>query len=508
MSAKISSMKPLMYSLGVFLSVLSFGQKEARLYEKGVESLSAHRYQEALGYFQEAAAVSPQYEDLEYKLAFLTLLTPSGDDNSLDKLLGFEVSYGSSDDHYYYWLGQVYTRRYMISEAVSAFEKFDQKIQYSGGTEDSKQLIAYSKQLKDYFNNPGNYEIHQLESPVNTTASEVSPVFFEDQNELLFASDRGGAGGEKPFAIYFTRSGANGWEPVTEVKTLGTFTKNNANIEVVNEDGKLFLFREENGGDLFYSQANGNNWTLPVEFDARVSNNQLASHFFINEHEDRIIFASSIDSNGLDIYQSFRDPENGKWSKPSPFYSTINTSYDEDSPYLSPDEQTLYFSSNRPGGIGGLDVYVSRYDAANYSWSEPENMGWPINSPNDEIHFKMNGNQTSGYLVSDRLHTKGGMDIYFFWEVQKVKIEGRVFDETVGGPLTNAEIRFHPSQYLDEYFGSKIDQTGRYSTKIISDEVFKVEILKEGRIIHNENFEIHNTSGQPTTHVKDFSVGG
>ncbi len=87
---------------------------------------------------------------------------------------------------------------------------------------------------------------------------------------------------------------------------------------MINDDGKLFLFREENGGDLFYSQPSGSSWTTPVEFDARISNNHLASHFFINEHEDRIIFASDEDTDGLDIYESFRDPANGKWSKPAP----------------------------------------------------------------------------------------------------------------------------------------------------------------------------------------------
>lgn len=506
MAPKTTLTRTLLFGVGVFLSLFSFAQKEAKSYEKGLESLGEHRYPLALGYFKETAAIDPKYQDLEYKMEIATLLSPEGDDKSLTKILSFESSYGSSDDHYYYWLGQIYTRRYQISEAVSAFEKFHQKIAYAGNAEEeSLEMVEHSTQLKEFFNNPDNYEIHQLESPVNSSSSELTPVYFEGENELLFASDRKGSG-EMPFAIYYTKSGPNGWEPIQEVKNLGTFTRKNANIEVVNDDGKLFLFREENGGDLFYSQPSGSSWTTPVEFDARISNNHLASHFFINEHEDRIIFASDEDTDGLDIYESFRDPVNGKWSKPAPFSTSINSDYNEDSPYLSPDEKTLYFSSNRPGGIGGYDIYVSYYDPSSFSWSEPENMGWPINSPNDELHFKMNDNQTSGYFVSDRLHSKGGFDIYFFWEVQKVKIEGRIYDETRGTALTNAEIRFRPYQYLDEYFSSPIDQTGRYSTRIIGDETFKVEIIQNGKILMEEKFEIHDTSGEPTTHVKDFSV--
>ncbi|MBR09103.1 MAG: hypothetical protein CMP48_15655 [Rickettsiales bacterium] len=502
-----NQLKFILLLIGSFCALNTYAQKEVRLYEKAEVQLANHQYDEALNYYTEVQSINPGFGDVAYKLSITSYLAGKKDDDSIGDFLAFESTFGSTDDHYYYWLGQIHLRRYNLEEAVNSFEKFRQKANYSGSAnkEESAAKLEHVAQLKDYFENPDNYSIHQLESPVNSGSAELSPVFFEEKNELLFASNRNKSG-ETPFVIYYSKSGPNGWETPVELSNLGNFSRKNANIEVVNDDGKLFLFEEENGGDLFYSNASGAKWTSPVEFDARVSNNHIASHFFINEHEDRIIFASDEGDNGLDLYESYRDPESGKWSKPGPFYSSINSKFDEDSPYLSPDEQTLYFCSDRPGGIGGFDVYVSRYNPEDFSWSEPENMGWPINSPNDEFHFKMNFDQTSGYFVSNRLHTKGDFDIYFFWEVDKVKIQGRIFDQSINGPLTNAEIRFHPSQYLDEYFASAIDATGRYSTKIISDEIFKVEIIQEGKIIHEEKFEIHDTSGEPTTHIKDFSV--
>lgn len=482
-------------------------QKEAKLYEKAEEQFAGHRYEEARVLYQEASAENPRFEDVEYKLEICTLLTGAGDDRQLDRFLSFENTYGRSDQHYFYWLGKIYTRRYMIDEAVKAFEQFQQTAAYSGSSDEeaTQDLITHSQQLKDYFENPDSYEVHQLEAPVNSSSTELTPVFFEGNNELLFASDRSGSG-EDPFKVYYTKKTGQNWEPLVEVSSLGTFTRSNANLEVVNEDGRLFIFREEKGGDLFYSEPSGDSWNVPAEFDSRVSNNHIASHFFINEHEDRIIFASDESENGLDIYESFKDPENGKWSKPKPFFSSINSEYDEDSPYLSPDETRLYFCSNRPGGVGGYDVYVSEYEPDSYTWSKPVNMGWPINSPNDEFHFKMNEDQSSGYFVSDRLHTKGSFDIYSFWHIDKVKVEGRIFDQTAGGPLSDAVIRFHPSLYLDEYFQSPVDQSGRYSTQIISNETFRVEILKDGTIIYEDKFEIHDTGGTLTTHIKDFTI--
>lgn len=479
-------------------------QKEQKVYEKAESFLVQEDYATALNYFREVAEIDPIYASTPYKIPLCEAMIDK--DKSLDEFLKFEKAY-AVDEYYYFWLGKLYMSRYQFSDAIGAFEKFQSKAEYNGNTksDEVKSLFDQTKYLAYFFENPDNYEIHQLEAPINSIGNELSPVYFEEKKELIFASSR-----ENPdvYKIYHTKKGAKGWEQPTELKNLGIFSEKTANVEVVNEDGKLFLFREENGGDLFYSQPNGDSWTVPVEFDSRLSNNQLASHFFINVHEDRIIFASDNKKTGLDIYESFKDPKNGNWSKPAPFSSIINTSAGEDSPYLSDDETKLYFTSDRPGGIGGYDVYVSELNTTDFTWSEPKNLGWPINSPGNEFHFKMNTNNSSGYFVSDRLHTKGAYDIYFFWEVEKVKIQGRILNLTTGKALENGEIRFHPSQYLDEYFGSKINNEGKYESRIISEEIFKVEILQDGRVIHTEQFEIHDTNNQETTHVKDFKVKG
>ncbi len=504
---KSSKVKAILAFLGVLGLNPSYAQKDVRLFEKAESELVNHQYDKAIRLYSELQTINSSFDDLNYKITTAEYLSGRRDDEDLQNFLDFESTYGKTDDHYYYWLGHIHLRRYHLDEATKSFETFEQKVNFTGSEDqdESANQIAHVQQLAYYFENPDNYSIHQLESPVNSEFAELSPVFFEDERELLFASNRNKSASSQ-YVIYYTKSGPEGWGQPTEIKNLGIFSRKNANIEVVNEDRKLFLYKETNGGNLFYSQADAAKWVTPVPFDTRISNDQLASHFYINEHEDRIIFVADQEEEGLDLFESFRDAKTGKWSKPSIFYTSVNSEFNEDSPYLSSDEKTLYFCSDRPGGIGGYDVYISHFDAANFSWSEPQNMGWPINSPNDEFHFKMNVDQQSGYFVSNRLHTKGDYDIYFFWEIDKVKIEGRIYDQSINGPLTEAEIRFHPSQYLDEYFKSNIDNVGRYSTKIISDEIFKVEIVQNGRVIHEENFEIHDTDGEPTTHLKDFSV--
>lgn len=494
----------------LFSSVLlghhAYCQKEARLYEKGLAHLNQHKYILAYRYFALAQETNPDFEDIAYKTELSALLSGENDEGSIDKMISYEGQYAETDDHYYYWMGQIFLRRYQIDAAVSAFERFKNRVTYLDNDESATlEMLEHIDDLNAYFENPNDYEVYHLESPVNSKGSEMSPVYFEESNELLFASDRDAAN-DQPFSIYYSMSNDQGWSPATKVDQLGTFTRHNANIEVLNSSKKLFLFNEENGGDIQFSHSSGDSWTTPVQFDSRVTNKHLDAHFFINQHEDRIIFSSENKGSGLDLHESFLDLENDKWSSPAPFYEGLNSEFDEDCPYLTPDEQTVYFSSNRPGGLGGYDIYVSRLDNSTYQWSEPENMGWPINSPNDELHFKMNGDGASGYFVSDRLHTLGGSDIYFFRKIEKVGIQGRIFNTAINGPLTNAEIRFHPAQYLDESFTSSIDQNGRYKTMIIADEVLKVEIIKNDQVIYMEHFRTEKTTGEPTTHVKDFTI--
>lgn len=490
-------------AFALLLCFEGIAQKQQKLYQEAEESLQKEDYETALQDYNLVATIDARYESTEYKIELCKVMRDV--EYPIDGYLQFEESYGS-DESYYYWLGKIYMSRYMFEDASAALRLFHQKVEYNGNTEDkeAQELIETTNHLMSFFDNPDSYEIHQLEGPINSKGDELSPVYFEDEKELVFASSRGTIY-PKIFRIYYAKKDDNGWGSVTELKTLGTFSEALANVEVINEDGKLFFFKEDNGGDLFFSRQIGDSWSLPIEFDSKISNNHLHSHFYINQHEDRIIFASDEKGAGLDLYETYKDPEKDKWTRPESFSVDINTSHDEDSPYLSPDEKKLYFVSDRPGGVGGKDVYVSELDISAFKWSEPKNLGWPINSPDDEFHFKMNDDQTSGYFVSDRIHSKGGNDIYFFWEVEKVNITGRLMDET-GQPIENAQIRFHPSQYLDEYFHSTTDANGLYSTKIISDEVFKVEILQYGRVIYNDKFEVHDAKGEAITHHKDFRI--
>lgn len=496
----------------MFVAQISFGQQTAaELYDIAKIYEERGEFDKALENYLAAKDKKNSIRSVNYKIMALEMALGERREESLEQLLEFRETDGRKDELYLYYLGKAYDYRYEFQKANDNFESLLNGARSLSNTHEEivKEAQALTMRKMDAFANPDNYEIQQLPAPVNSSSADLSPTYFKEKHELLFASSRASYDGDEKFDIYHAKGDAADWSDISTVPVLGQFDRANANIEVVDEDGKLFLFNPTKGGDLFYSETANGSWEIPKEFDSKITSTHLESHFFINEHEDRIIFASAKNAKktGLDLYQSFKDPETGKWTKPAPFANIINSEYDEDSPYLTHDEKTLYFSSNGHNGIGGYDVFKSEFDESTSTWSEPENLGFPINSPEDEIHFKINADGKSGYFSSNRLHTLGDFDIYFYFEISKVKIEGKVFDDTSKQLLSDVEVVFTPSSYEEEKFRSNTSGRGVYKMEIISDEIYKVEIKRGDEVIFTDQFEIHEVGGDyATTHIKDFII--
>lgn len=500
------------YCFTAFLlfSYLSISQNLAKTYEKGLDSFYSEEFEEALELFNFVIDNDPNFEDVLYRAEICSLLTMNRY-TSLDKYLGFKEEMVKDDKFYDYWAGRVYMTKYRFSDASEALKLFlrGRGTKSKEVLEESRAWVKWSIEAQKLLDNPKFFEIHLLEKGVNTEFAEMSPVFFPMKEELLFMSNRD-ASNPDDFQVYHTIHESNRkWSKPSKVSDLGTFSRDNANIELVDEDGRLFQFRKHKGGDLYYSEPTNSKtgWSEPVEFDSEITSTHLGSHFFINEHEDRIIFSKNVGNKknkNLDLFQSFRNHETGEWTKPALFTTNINSELNEDSPYLSPDEKTLYFSSDGHHSLGGYDIFKTTFDSTTLTWSEPINLGFPMNSPDDETQFKLNPDQSSGYFVSNRLNTLGDYDIFFFWELQTVKIKGRVVQQEDENILEDARIYFRPDLYRDMYFFSEIATDGTYTTEIPSDDIFHVEIKGNNNVVYLENFEIHDTGGATTTYLKNF----
>jgi len=260
--------------------------------------------------------------------------------------------------------------------------------------------------------------VKNVGKPINTPMPEYSPVFYN--NTMIFTSRRqdhkkekkNGVDGKYFENMYICKSKSDSFsEPVKY--TLPNYSKNskynrhNESVLSVSSDyKKLFIYRN---GKIYESEINdSSNAKSARKMGEEINFSYLQNHASISSDGKTLFFSSESDKGvgGADIFRAVKN-DDGNWSEPQ--LLSINTEYNEDSPFIANDG-ILYFSSNGLPGYGGYDVYKTKL--VNGQWTTPENLGQPINSPADDIYFALNPNSTDGYYASGRQGGLGDMDIY------------------------------------------------------------------------------------------------
>lgn len=502
-------MKLVMLSAAVLsLTVsLSYGQGVQKLQRDAEDAFFSEDLEHALNLYEEVLRINPSDRLSKYRSVICSLLTKYKSE-PVDRMIRAHASVKPKDKHFNYWLGRVYYGKHDFKKAAETWEKYLAGKAYKSPEiiEETRAFIESCNLAELHLNDSTDYEIEQITGAVNSVHAEYSPVYFRDKHELLFLSTRHSETLiDDEFQIYHSVWNGAKWNEPTVLDQFGIFTAENANIEVVNNDGRLFFYRDS---ELFYSESSEDNvWGPPIELDANIKVAKLESHFFINEHENRVLFASRKRSKAgdLDIYETFIDIETGKWTKPVHFDAQFNSEFDEDYPYLTPDHKTLYFSSKGHGSIGGYDVFRSEYNEVDNSWSPPTALKYPINSAGDDIQFKVDQEADAGYFVSNRLGSKGDFDVYFFHETTRVLVQGMVRSQR-GKGIPNAQIELYPEKMIN--FSSKVfsDAEGNYQANVIDGEKVRVEISLNGELIHRDLLEMPDVGLTPVSVHKDFVV--
>lgn len=268
------------------------------------------------------------------------------------------------------------------------------------------------------------YKVKNMGSEINSKFPDYVPVLTEDENILMFTSRRNTTTGgkkdnkdEKYFEDMFITRRKNGkFEPAIPfnvqdnyVKALANSPDHDAVVSMSSDGNKLFTYK--NNG-LYLSEKSGDSWQTPVRLPEIINAPQtFEAHACISRDGNTIYFSSNKPGGfgGLDIYKSVKGSD-GNWMEPENLGEDVNTPENEDSPFLSYDEKYLYFSSNGLMGYGGFDIY--KIDLEKKTGNKPVNIGPPFNSPSDDIYFSINKEETHGYLSSSRAGGYGEMDIY------------------------------------------------------------------------------------------------
>ncbi|MFL5731430.1 MAG: hypothetical protein ACJ75J_18215, partial [Cytophagaceae bacterium] len=275
---------------------------------------------------------------------------------------------------------------------------------------------------KEFVSHPVDAQIVNLGPVINTSFAEYGPIVSAAEDELIFTSRREGSTGgdvdeEGDFYedIYISTMRNGEWTKPRQIGTEINTPVHDASIGLSADGRTMFIYKSEGNGDIYSCRMKrDSSWGEPVFIGGHVNTKKYYENAAAISPDGKIFFFSSTRPGGhgnLDIYMCIRDGK-GNWGEPINLGKTINTEFDEEGPVLDLDGKTLYFSSIGHKCMGGFDIFKTVYNADTKTWSEPVNMGYPINSADDDIYFTLSGDGRHAYYASVKEGGYGEKDIY------------------------------------------------------------------------------------------------
>jgi len=318
-----------------------------------------------------------------------------------------------------------------FDKAIRFYNRYKLKLQrqpdYRG--KDKVRMVDVERRLyectngKEFLNNPKSVDIVNIGSDVNSDAHDYTPVLNEKEDKIIFTSRRidgnlneNVSSDNKPYEDIFISTKVNGkWTRAVNIGQTVNIPDHNSNV-ALSPDGKyLFTYRVENGGDIYVSELKKDNtWTPPKPLPGVINSPYMESSVSVSRDGNILYFASERPDGfgGLDIYVCTKDSR-GNWGNVKNLGPTINTEKDEDGPFIDYSGKKLFFSSEGHKGMGGYDIFESTLiNPARNEWSTPLNIGYPINTPDNDICYVGVSDGKRGYYSSVRDDGLGALDIY------------------------------------------------------------------------------------------------
>jgi outer membrane protein OmpA-like peptidoglycan-associated protein/tetratricopeptide (TPR) repeat protein len=377
-------------------------------YQMGVCYLNSQKRKESLKYFQKVYDANPNYNP------------------TLEMMMGqakhYQGNFAEAKDHYA--KAKTNLEKYK-GELAGAKMKKKERAKKIAETEDL--IKSCDKKIQECENGlkmqaePVNAHVENLGSGVNTQYPEYTPLIPKDTSFMVFTSRREGSVGNKKDwqddmyfeDIYQAKPSNNTWGASQSLNVNKKF--HDAAAEISSDGKTLFLYRDDpkTKGDLYVTNfdAATNQWAEPKKLNSNINTKHQETALALSTDGNTMYFTSDRPggTGGLDIYMSKKE-SNGDWGPATNLGSPINTAYDDDAPFLSFDGKTLYFSSKGHNNMGGYDIFKSEQNGD--KWSEPKNMGTPINGADDDVHLVLTEDNKTGYYVSADESGYGDKDIY------------------------------------------------------------------------------------------------
>ncbi len=400
----------------------------------------------------------------------------------------------------HFYLGQAYRMNSQPEKACEVFRKVKTHTKNPELIASIDQEIKYCENFISLKENPVDREIEHMGKIINSRYEDHSPIVMYDESTIYFTSTRpiDSLNIKGPFFenIFVSHWRNNQWSKPKVVEIPGYRSAHRATVGLT-PDGRGLIFFQNDGfqGALYITYKTFDGWTMPEKMPAPINSGFNETHASFTPDGNTIFFSSERPGGmgGKDIFYSNKLPD-GTWGKPINAGEKINTPEDEESPFIHPDGKTLYFSSTAHNSMGGYDVFKSTRNG-NDEWSEPENIGYPINSPTDDLFYLPVPGGQRVYYASQQSGGLGQSDLFVLHfppsdSRSMAVVSSHIFDSN-NQPAENALISVNNlSTNRTEGTFRTNPSTGKFVAIIPTAQEYELVVESEGHQQYSETFNL------------------
>lgn len=336
-----------------------------------------------------------------------------------------------------YWLGRAYHLDGQFDKADEYYRKFADEVDARHELKaQALRGIEQTANARALIAAPTNFSVSNVGQVINNDHPDFSPVLSVDGNAMFYTSRRvrpdssnsgvidllAGLPFENIYVSYKDRN--SNWQR-PELLNINPPSGHMASVNVSADGQTLFIYRDDGGdGNLYESKLVGELWSEPVLIGSDVNTRSWETHCAITADGNTLYFVSDRKGGqgGRDLYRVVKLPS-GEWSKAQNLGAAVNTPFDEDGVFVHPNGRTMYFASKGHNSMGGFDMFTSEI-GEDGNWTRPVNIGYPLNTVDDDVFFVTTADGRRGYFSSDKNGGYGEKDIYFVDFPESMEAEG------------------------------------------------------------------------------------
>ncbi len=491
----------------------SLNKKAIKYFEESKKMFQIRKDEEAEKLIKKAIEEDPQF--IEAYSAYADFLMSKG--KAKDAIVNYEKAISINpklfiDNNFY--LGGAYLHIGMYDKAIPVLEIILKTERIN--PELKNQANKYLKNARFgaiAVKNPLPFKPVNVGPGINTTDYEYFPAVTADGNTFMFTRNvREGEGVDAPQQedFFISKKVTNIWQTANPISSVNT--RGNEGAPTLSADGQYMFFAsciEQDGSygsvdrkgygscDIFYSQKLNGKWTKPQNVGPIINTrNWETQPSFSSDGKTLYFIRGQVTREGIknpDIYTSTIG-EDGKFGEPVRLSDNINTPEGEESVFIHPDNQTLYFSSEGHPGMGGIDIYLSKRQADG-SWGKAINLGYPINTFSNENSLLVDASGKLAYFASEREGGFGGLDIYQFEMPESLRpekityVKGHTFNANTKAPL-DAQFELIDLETQQTVTKAYSNSAGEFLVTLTSNHNYLVNVSKNGFLFYSDNFSM------------------